>query len=119
MAVQFQWANACNPSRYPASQERRCLAWHLSTFMAVACPQDHLRITFELMDTHNDGTIAEEHLIEILKVRLSGNRPMSRSDSALLRTCSSRCIEGGAFVANELPLGHTISCELPTFSLQS
>lgn len=30
--------------------------------------EDHLRITFALLDTRNDGTIARENLDEILKV---------------------------------------------------
>jgi len=33
--------------------------------------EDHLRITFELLDTRNDGTIARENLDEILRVSMS------------------------------------------------
>jgi Ca2+-binding EF-hand superfamily protein len=30
--------------------------------------EDHLRITFELLDTRGDGSIARENMVEILKV---------------------------------------------------
>lgn len=32
--------------------------------------EEHLRITFELLDTRGDGSIARENMVEILKVGL-------------------------------------------------
>lgn len=37
--------------------------------------EDHLRITFELLDTRNDGTIARENLDEILRVSIFTGAP--------------------------------------------
>ena len=49
--------------------------------------EDHLRITFELLDTRGDGTITRENMEEILKVRQSLPVENFRLPAALPAAC--------------------------------